>query len=87
MPLVSGALPAAALALGVALFLKDDPWAYVFTAVGVTVLRGGATLVTSGVTPWIASGAVCLAVGLLVLLAPGWRTDASAIPPTPARAG
>ncbi len=87
VPLVSGSLPAAALALGVALFLKDDPWAYVFTAVGVTVLRGGATLVTSGVTPWIASGAVCLAVGLLVLLAPGWRTEASAIPPTPDREG
>ncbi len=87
VPLVSGGLPAAALALGVALFLKDDPWAYVFTAVGVTVLRGGATLVTSGVTPWIANGAVCLAVGLLVLLAPGWRTEDSTIPPTPAREG
>ena len=87
MPLVSGALPAVALALGVALFLKDDPWAYVFTAVGVTVLRGGATLVTSGVTPWIVSGALCLAAGLLVLLAPGWRKDAPSTPPTPARAG
>ncbi|MBK8598147.1 MAG: CPBP family intramembrane metalloprotease [Holophagales bacterium] len=86
VPLVSGALPAAALAVGVAFFLKDDPWAYVFTAVGVVVLRGGAALVTSGVTPWIASGGVCLAVGLLVLLAPGWRTEGPAIPPTPARA-
>lgn len=85
--LVSGALPAVALALGVTLFLKDDPWAYVFTAVGVTVLRGGATLVTSGVTPWIVSGALCLAAGLLVLLAPGWRKDAPSTPPTPARAG
>ena len=86
VPLVSGALPAVALAVGMALFLKDDPWAYVFTAVGVVVLRGGATLVTSGVTPWIANGAVCLAVGLLVLLAPGWRTDAWTTPPTPSRA-
>ncbi len=86
VPLVSGALPAVALALGVLLFLKDDPWAYVFTAVGVTVLRGGAALVTSGVTPWIASGALCLAVGLLVLLAPGWTKDAPPTPLTPARA-
>ncbi len=86
VPLVSGGLPAAALAVGVALFLKDDPWAYVFTAVGVVVLRGGAALVTSGVTPWIANGGVCFAVGLLVLLAPGWRTEGTSTPPTPGRA-
>ena len=54
---------------------------------GVVVLKGGVNLVTSGVTPWIVSGAFCLAVGLLVLLAPGWRKDPSAIPPTPAPAG
>lgn len=82
VPLVSGALPAVALAAGVAFFLKDDPWAYVFTAVGVAVLRGGATLVTSGVTPWVASGGVCFAVGLLVVLAPGWRNEEPATPPT-----
>jgi hypothetical protein len=86
VPLAAGALPAAALALGVALFLKDDPWAYVLTAVAVVVLREGTTLVTSGVTPWVASGALCLAAGLLLGLAPGWRRGAPT-PPTPARAG
>jgi membrane protease YdiL (CAAX protease family) len=86
VPIVSGALPAAALALGAALFLKDDPWAYVFTAVGVVVLRDGVTLVTSGVTPWIANGGFCLAVGLLVLFVPGWTKEAPT-PPTPVREG
>ncbi len=86
VPIAAGALPAAALALGIALFLKDDPWAYVLTAVGVVVLREGATLVTSGATPWVASGALCLAAGLLLGLAPGWRRGA-ATPPTPGRAG
>jgi hypothetical protein len=84
VPIASGALPAAALALGVALFLKDDPWAYVATVAGVVLLRDGATFVTSSVTPWVASGAVCLAVGLVFLLAPGWRRGGPAIPPTPA---
>jgi membrane protease YdiL (CAAX protease family) len=65
VPLVTGALPAAALALGVAFFLKDDAWAYALTATGVVVLRDGALLVASGVTPWVASGALCLAAGLL----------------------
>ncbi len=73
VPLVSGALPAAALALGVAFFLKDDAWAYALTAAGIVVLRDGALLAASGVTPWVASGALCLAAGLVVLLAPGWR--------------
>jgi len=72
VPLVAEALPVAALAAGVALFLKDDPWAYAFTAAGVVVLKEGALLVASGVTPWVASGALCLAAGALVLLAPGW---------------
>jgi hypothetical protein len=83
VPLASGALPAAALALGAALFLKDDPWAVVFTAAGVVVLREGTTLVTSGVTPWVVSGGLCLAAGLLVLFVPGWRTRGPATPPTP----
>ena len=86
VPLVADALPAAALGAGAALFLKDDAWSYAFTAAGVVVLREGAALVSSGVTPWVASGGLCLAAGLLVLLAPGWRRPAT--PPTPApRAG
>lgn len=83
VPLAADALPAAALAAGAALFLNDDAWAYAFTAAGIVVLREAATLVSSGVTPWVASGALCLAAGLLVLLAPGWRKPA--IPPTPSR--
>ncbi len=86
VPLLAGVLPAVALAAGVALFLKDDPWAYVFTAVGVVVVRDGATLATSGVTPWVASGALCLAAALLVLFAPGWRTAGPTLP-TPAPRG
>lgn len=82
VPLVASALPAAALALGIALFLKDDPWAYAMTAAAVVLLREGATLAASGVAPWVASGAACLAAGLLVLLAPGWRAG-GATPPTP----
>jgi len=82
--LVSGALPAAALAAGALLFLKDDAWAYAFTAVGVVLLRDGALLTGSGVTPWIASGGLCLAAGLLVLLAPGWRREGPTLPtPSP----
>lgn len=82
VPLLAGALPAAALAAGAALFLKDDAWAYVFTAAGVVLLRDGALLTASGVTPWVANGAVALAAGLLVLLAPGWRREPTR--PTPA---
>ena len=83
VPLVAGALPAAALAAGIVLFLKDDPWSYVFTAVGIVVVRDGATLATSGVTPWVANGALCLGLALLVLLAPGWRAGATTPPCAP----
>ena len=83
VPHAAGALPAAALAAGVALFLKDDPWGYVFTAVGVVVVREGATLATSGVAPWVASGGLCLAAALLVLFAPGWRRAAPTLPSVP----
>ena len=83
VPLVADALPAAALGAGAALFLKDDAWSYAFTAAGVVVLREGALLVSSGVSPWVANGALCLAAGLLVLLAPGWREPATR--PTPER--
>ena len=84
VPLAAGVLPAAALAVGVLFFLKDDPWAYAATAATVSVLRDGATLVTSGMTPWVVSGGLCLAVGLVVLLAPGWKTGGAPTPPAPA---
>ena len=86
-PLVVGALPAAALALGAALLLKDERRAYAAAAAGIVLLPEGAALAASGVPSWAWSGGLCLAAAILVALAPG-RKDAGAIPPRPSpRAG
>ncbi len=82
VPLVVGALPAAALALGAALLLKDDPRAFAIAAAGIVLLPQGAALAASGVPSWALSGGLCLSVAMLVALAPG-REDAGAIPPRP----
>jgi hypothetical protein len=84
VPLVIGSLPAAALALGVVLLLKDDPRAFAIAAAGIVLLPEGAALAASGVPSWVASGGLCLAVAILVALAPG-RTGTGAIPPRPSR--
>lgn len=87
VPLVVGALPAAALALGAALLLKDDPRAYLAAAAGIVLLTEGTGLAASGVPSWAANGGLCLAAAILVALAPG-REVAGATPPKPSpRAG
>ncbi len=87
VPLLVGALPAAALALGAALLLKDDPRAFATAAAGIVLLPEGAAFAASGVPSWAWSGGLCLAAAILVALAPG-RKDAGAIPPRPSpRAG
>ena len=85
VPLVAGALPPAALALGAFLFLKDDPWSWAATAAGVVLLRDGVTLAATGVAPWVASGLLCLAAAALVLLAPFALGAASRRPASLAR--
>ncbi len=82
VPLVVGALPAAALALGAALLLKDDPRAFAVAAAGIVLLPQGAALAASGVSSWALSGGLCLAAAILVALAPV-RGESGAIPPRP----
>ncbi|MHB8799361.1 MAG: CPBP family glutamic-type intramembrane protease [Thermoanaerobaculia bacterium] len=82
VPLVVGALPAAALALGAALLLKDDPRAFLTAAAGIVLLREGAALASSGVPSWALSGGLCFAAAILVAIAPG-RGKAGATPPRP----
>ncbi len=86
-PIVVGALPAAAFALGIALLLKDDPRSFATAAAGIVLLPQGAALLGSGVPAWALSGGLCLAVAILVALARA-RGEAGARPPTPSpRAG
>lgn len=86
-PIVVGALPAAAFALGIALLLKDDPRAFATAAAGIVLLPQGIAFLGSGVPSWALSGGLCLSVAGLVALARA-RGEAGARPPTPSpRAG
>ena len=82
VPLVVGALPAAALALGAVLVLKDDARALAIAAAGIVLLPDGAALAASEVPSWALSGGLCLAAAILVALAPV-RGESGAIPPRP----
>jgi membrane protease YdiL (CAAX protease family) len=68
VPVFAGALTGLAVLAALAVFLCDDPRAYVFAAALLAAASAGTDLVTSGITPWIWNGAaVFAAVALLVV--------------------
>ena len=69
VPVFAGALTGLAILAALAVFLRDDPRAYVFAAALLGAAGAGADLVSSGVAPWVWNGAAVLAVvALLVVL-------------------
>ncbi|MCM3877209.1 MAG: hypothetical protein NEA02_12420, partial [Thermoanaerobaculia bacterium] len=67
VPVFAGALAGLAFVAAIAVFLRDDPRAYVFAVAFLGAAGPGADLVSSGVTPWTWCGtAVFVAVALLV---------------------
>jgi membrane protease YdiL (CAAX protease family) len=69
VPVFAGALTGLAFLSAIAVFLRDDPRAYVFAAAFLGAAGAGADLVSSGIAPWIWNGAAVLAfVALLVVL-------------------
>ncbi len=70
VPVLAGSIVGAAFLAALALLLRDDARAYVFTAAGLGILGGAADLLTSGVPWWTLNGAVAAAALLAVL---AWR--------------
>ena len=69
VPVFAGALVGLAFLAAIAVFLRDDPRAYVFAAAFLGAAGAGADLVSSGIAPWVWNGAAVLAVvALLVAL-------------------
>ena len=69
VPVFAGALTGLAFLAAIAVFLRDDPRAYVFAAAFLAAAGAGADLVSSGIAPWVWNGAAVLAVvALLVAL-------------------
>ena len=67
VPVFTGALTGLAILAAMAVFLRDDPRAYVFAAALLAAAGAGVDLVASGITPWVLNGAVVFAtVALLV---------------------
>jgi len=67
VPVFAGALTALAFLAAIAVFLRDDPRAYVFAAAFLGAAGAGADLVSSGIAPWVWNGAAVLAVVALVV--------------------
>jgi hypothetical protein len=70
VPVLAGSVVGAAFLAALAVLLRDDPRAYVFTAAGLGLAGGAADLLTSGVPWWTWNGALA-AAALLALVA--WR--------------
>jgi hypothetical protein len=69
VPVFAGALTGLAFLAAIAVFLRDDPRAYVFAAALLAAAGAGVDLVSSGIAPWVWNGAAVLAaVALLVAL-------------------
>ena len=67
VPVFAGALIGLAFLAAIAVFLRDDPRAYVFAAAFLGAAGAGADLVSSGIAPWVWNGAAVFAfVALLV---------------------
>lgn len=69
LPFLAALLPAAAFVVGAAVFLADDPRAYLLAGALVVLVRRGADLLESGVSPWMIEGAVLI---LVVAAAVAW---------------
>ena len=67
VPVFAGALTALAFLAAIAVFLRDDPRAYVFAAAFLGAAGAGADLVSSGIAPWVWNGVAVLAVVALVV--------------------
>ncbi|MGE5717108.1 MAG: hypothetical protein ACM369_10700, partial [Acidobacteriota bacterium] len=69
VPIFAGALTGLAFVAAIAVFLRDDPRAYVFAAAFLGAAGAGADLVSSGIAPWVWNGAAVFAVvAFLVVL-------------------
>jgi hypothetical protein len=69
VPVFAGALTGLAFLAALAVFLRDDPRAYAVAAALLAAAGAGVDLVSSGIAPWVWSGASVLAVvALLVAL-------------------
>ena len=68
VPVFAGALTALAFVAAIAVFLRDDPRAYVFAAAFLGAAGAGADLISSGIAPWVWNGVAVLAfVALLIV--------------------
>ena len=68
VPVFAGALTGLAFLAAIAIFLRDDPRAYVFTAAFLGAAGAGADLMSSGIAPWVWNGVALLAfVAFLVI--------------------
>jgi hypothetical protein len=72
VPVFAGALTALAAIAAIAVFLRDDPRAYVFAAAFLGAAGAGADLVSSGIAPWVWNGAAVLAVVALLVIRLGF---------------
>ncbi|HEX2799380.1 MAG TPA: hypothetical protein VHQ44_06885, partial [Thermoanaerobaculia bacterium] len=68
VPVFAGALTGLAFLAAIAVFLRDDPRAYVFAAAFLGAAGAGADLVSSGIAPWVWNGAAVLAVVALLVV-------------------
>jgi membrane protease YdiL (CAAX protease family) len=81
VPVLAGSIVGAAFLAALAVLLRDDPRAYLFTAAGLGLAGGAADLLGSGVPSWMWNGA--LAAGLLLALF-AWRGLDRPAPPVSA---
>ncbi len=70
IPVLAGALVAAAFLAALALLVGDDPRACAFTAAGLALAGGAADLLTSGIPWWVGNGAAAAAILAALLV---WR--------------
>jgi hypothetical protein len=68
VPVLAGALIGLAFVAAIAVFLRDDPRAYVFAAAFLGAAGAGADLASSGIAPWVWNGVAVFAfVAVLVV--------------------
>jgi hypothetical protein len=68
VPVLAGALTGLAFLVAIAIFLRDDPRAYLFAAAFLAAAGAGADLVSSGIAPWVWNGVAVFAfVAFLVV--------------------
>ncbi len=73
VPVFAGALTGLAFIAAIAVFLRDDPRAYVFAAAFLGAAGAGADLASSGIAPWVWNGVAVFA--FVAFLVVGWGLD------------